>query len=249
MQQHGKSAFIIVDVQNDFCPGGSHEVKEGDKIIPIVNHLRKSIPFNYVYLTADWHQTDHISFASNHPGKKPFESVTLANGKTQDLWPDHCIQNQAGSYFHKNLITKSNDIIIRKGKIPGVDSYSGFGTPPEDSVLETDLKNRGVNKIFISGLAFDFCVKATALDGVAKGYLIYLIYLHFGFFASIQIFFLIRHKKNWSFIFLFFLIRFRTFLILDATAAIMQDKIKENIDFLTYKGVEVINSSDVQNFL
>lgn len=210
MQQQGKSAFIIVDLQNDFCPGGALEVKDGDKIIPIINHLRKTIPFNYVYLTADWHPTDHISFASNHPGKKAFDTVTLAHGKNQDLWPDHCVQNQAGSYFHKNLVTKSNDIIIRKGKIPGVDSYSGFGTPPEDSGLETDLKNRGVNKIFITGLAFDFCVKCTALDGVSKGYLFFFFFLCiFWLFGSFKIF--LANMKN-EFFYFRFLFSFKIFI-------------------------------------
>ena len=165
-----KNALIIIDVQNDFCRGGSLEIKESNEIIPIINYLRKNIAFDYVYLSADWHSTDHISFASNHPGKNPFELIISPKGKQQELWPDHCIQNQSGAYFHKDLITKDNDIIIRKGKIATVDSYSAFGTPPEDTGLEKDLKDKGIRKIFIVGLALDFCVKDSALDGVQKGY-------------------------------------------------------------------------------
>lgn len=165
-----KNALLIIDVQNDFCRGGSLEVKDADDILPVINHLRKTIPFNYVYLISDWHPTDHISFASNHPGKNAFETISLTNGKTIQLWPDHCVQAQAGSYFHKSLYTEKSDIIIRKGKISNVESLSGFGTMPEDSGLEKDLKNRNVNTIFVVGLALDFCVKETVLDGVAKGF-------------------------------------------------------------------------------
>ena len=169
--QTGKSALIIVDMQNDFCTGGSLAVPDSDFVFPIVNHLRKAIPFNYIYLTADWHPTDHVSFASNHEGKKPFETITLANGRVQEIWPDHCVQNQAGADFHKNLVTAPNDIIIRKGTISNVESYGGFGNPPEDTGLEKDLRSRGVDKIFVVGLALDFCVKATAVEGAERGFL------------------------------------------------------------------------------
>jgi len=172
----GKTALIIIDVQNDYCCGGSMEVKDSESIFPIINYLRKTIPFNFVYLAADWHPSDHISFASNHIGKKPFETVTLSNGKVQELWPDHCIQNQAGSYFHKNLVTTPRDIIIRKGIITNVDSSSSFGSPPENTGLERDLKDRGVEKIFLVGISLDLGMKATALDGVAKGFFCLFIY-------------------------------------------------------------------------
>jgi len=171
-----KNALIIVDVQNDFCSGGSLAVKESVKIFPVINQLRETIPFNYVYLTTDWHPLDHISFASNHQGKNPFETITLPNGKVQELWPDHCVQNQAGASINKNLVTKPTDILIKKGQNSNVDSYSGFGTPPEDTGLEKDLRDRGIEKIFIVGIALDFCVKATAVDGAGKG-LFFIIFL------------------------------------------------------------------------
>ena len=172
-----KNALIIIDVQNDFCQGGSLAVPDSDDILPVINYLRKTIPFNYFYLSADWHPTDHVSFASNHAGKSPFQSITLPNGKEQDLWPDHCIQNQAGSYFRKELITTETDIIIRKGKNMNVNSYSAFGSPPEDTGLEKDLKDRNVGKIFLVGLALDFCVKESALDGAMKGYRYIFVYM------------------------------------------------------------------------
>ena len=166
-----KNALIIIDVQNDFFKGGALEVPDSDDILPVINDLRKTIPFNYFYLSADWHPTDHVSFASNHPGKSPFQSVTLQNGNQQDVWPDHCIQNQPGSAFKKELITTETDIIIRKGKIQNVESCSAFGSPPDNTGLEQDLKDRNVQKIFFVGLCLDVCVKESAIDGAMKGYI------------------------------------------------------------------------------
>lgn len=169
-----KTALLIIDVQNDFCDQGTLAVPKANDVIPVINNLRTSLSFSVIYMVSDWHPIDHISFASNHAGRKPFETILLPNGKQETLWPNHCVQNQAGSYFHKDLIRKDNDIIIRKGKISDVNSYSGFGTSPEDSGLEKDLRSKGIQKIFVVGLALDFCVKDTALDGVDKGYCIYI---------------------------------------------------------------------------
>jgi nicotinamidase/pyrazinamidase len=162
-------ALIVIDIQNDFCPGGALAVAEGDVIIPRVNALMAEFPV--VVLTQDWHPPTHSSFASNHPGKAAFDSVTMPYGE-QTLWPDHCIQGSDGALFHPALHTDPADLIIRKGFRPGIDSYSAFfendrATP---TGLEGYLRNRGVTGVTFVGLATDYCVAYSALDAARLGF-------------------------------------------------------------------------------
>lgn len=162
-------ALIVIDVQNDFCPGGALAVAEGDAIIPRVNALMAEFPV--VVLTQDWHPPTHSSFASNHPGKAAFDSVMMPYGE-QTLWPDHCIQGSNGALFHPALRTDPADLIIRKGFRPAIDSYSAFfendRTTPTG--LEGYLRNRGVAGVTVVGLATDYCVAYSALDAVRLGF-------------------------------------------------------------------------------
>ncbi len=160
--------LIIVDVQNDFCPGGALAVPDGDAVVPIINRLARG--FTNVVLTQDWHPPGHISFASSHPGKKPFDVVTLGYGR-QVLWADHCVQGTAGAAFHAGLDVPHAQAIVRKGYRAGVDSYSGF--LEADRTTPTGLagyvRERGLTQAFIVGLATDFCVAWTALDARRSG--------------------------------------------------------------------------------
>lgn len=167
-------ALIIVDVQNDFCPGGSLPVPEGEKVVPVINKLRSK--FDFVIATKDWHPKNHVSFASNNPGKKPGDVIQL-HGKPQILWPDHCVQDSFGSDFKKGLDIRSNDIIIFKGTDPQIDSYSGFFDNDKKSKTELGaiLKKNKIDTIYIAGIATDYCVKATALDGLSLGYTVFVI--------------------------------------------------------------------------
>ena len=167
-------ALIIVDVQNDFCPGGSLPVPEGEKVVPVINKLRSK--FDFVIATKDWHPKNHASFASNNPGKKPGDVIEL-HGKPQILWPDHCVQETRGSDFKNGLDIRSNDIVIVKGTDPQIDSYSGFFDNEKKSKTELGdiLKNKKVDMIYIAGIATDYCVKATALDGLSLGYMVFVI--------------------------------------------------------------------------
>jgi nicotinamidase/pyrazinamidase len=162
-------ALIVIDIQNDFCPGGALAVTEGDEIIPRVNTLMAEFPV--LVLTQDWHPPTHSSFASNHPGKAAFDSVTMPYGE-QTLWPDHCVQGTKGALFHPALRTDPADLIIRKGFRPGIDSYSAFfendrATP---TGLEGYLRNRGVAGVTFVGLATDYCVAYSALDAARLGF-------------------------------------------------------------------------------
>jgi nicotinamidase/pyrazinamidase len=161
--------LIVIDVQNCFVPGGSLAVKEGDQVVPLINRLAKS--FKHVVLTQDWHTADHISFASQHPGKKPFETMQLSYG-TQVLWPDHCVQGTEGAMLHKGLDIPHAELIIRKGYRREVDSYSAFleADKKTPTGLGGYLKQRGLKRIFFAGLATDFCVAWSALDARAQGF-------------------------------------------------------------------------------
>jgi nicotinamidase/pyrazinamidase len=161
--------LIVVDVQNCFVPGGSLAVKEGDRIVPLINRLAKT--FRHVVLTQDWHTPDHISFASQHPGRKPFETVQLPYG-TQVLWPDHCVQGTAGAMLHKGLDIPHAELIIRKGYRREVDSYSAFleADKKTQTGLGGYLKQRGLKRVFFAGLATDFCVAWSALDARRQGF-------------------------------------------------------------------------------
>lgn len=162
-------ALIVIDIQNDFCPGGALAVAEGDVIIPRVNALMAEFPV--VVLTQDWHPPTHSSFASNHPGKASFDSVTMPYGE-QTLWPDHCIQGSTGALFHPALRTDPADLIIRKGFRPGIDSYSAFFENDRETPTGLDgyLRNRGVTGITLVGLATDYCVAYSALDAARLGF-------------------------------------------------------------------------------
>jgi len=155
--------LIVVDVQNDFCPGGALEVQRGDEIVPLVNRLARE--FENIVVTQDWHPAGHASFASSHPGRKPFETTRLRYGK-QVLWPDHCIQGTRGAALHDGLDLPRAQLVIRKGWHPKVDSYSAFLEADRKTKTGLDgyLRSRGVKRVYCVGLATDFCVAWTALD-------------------------------------------------------------------------------------
>ena len=162
-------ALVVIDVQNDFCPGGALAVAGGDEIVPIVNGLIQS--FDHVVLTQDWHPAGHSSFASSHPGKQPFETIAMPYGP-QTLWPDHCVQGTEGALFHPDLVWTKGEIVIRKGFRKEIDSYSAFyendhATP---TGLGGYLKERGISKVTMVGLATDFCVAFSALDARRLGF-------------------------------------------------------------------------------
>jgi nicotinamidase/pyrazinamidase len=158
-----KDALIVVDVQNDFCPGGRLAVQKGDEIVPLVNGLSKR--FENVVLTQDWHPPGHQSFATSHPGTKPFDTIRLAYGE-QVLWPDHCVQGSDGAALHRELAVHHAQLVVRKGWRRDVDSYSAFLEADRKSRtgLEGYLDERGIKRVFVCGLATDFCVAWTALD-------------------------------------------------------------------------------------
>jgi nicotinamidase/pyrazinamidase len=168
------SALMVVDVQNCFLPGGSLAVKDGEQIIPIINRIAKG--FDNVVLTQDWHTPGHISFASSHPGKKPFDVVRLPYGD-QVLWPDHCVQGTEGAEVSKDLKLTNTQLIIRKGFHNDVDSYSAFleADKKTNTGLASYLKERGITTIFLTGLATDFCVAWSAIDGRRAGLTVYVV--------------------------------------------------------------------------
>ena len=163
------TALVLIDIQNDFCPGGALAVDQGDEIVEISNKIQEQ--FKIKIITQDWHPSTHKSFASNHEGKEPLSTVEMFYGQ-QVLWPNHCIQGTEGSKFHSKLITDSADLIIRKGFRPEIDSYSAFFENDQKTPTGLDgyLKSRGVNKIYLCGLALDFCVYFSAIDGAELGY-------------------------------------------------------------------------------
>ncbi len=166
--------LLIVDVQNDFCPGGSLAVPQGDSVIPVINQLIES--FDCIIQTQDWHPPGHSSFASIHEGKNPYETIQMDYGE-QVLWPDHCIQKSPGAEFHSNLNTAKTQVIIRKGFREEIDSYSTFYENDQQTKtgLTGYLKNRGIHELHVCGLATDFCVKWSVLDGIKEGFTIHVI--------------------------------------------------------------------------
>ena len=162
-------ALIIVDVQNDFCPGGALAVPGGDGIIPAINRFQAE--FELVVATQDWHPANHGSFAANHPGRQPGDEIELG-GLRQTLWPVHCVQDTPGAELHPALDRGPIAAVFRKGLDPTVDSYSGFfdNGRRQATGLEDFLRQRGADELFICGLATDYCVKYTALDAVALGF-------------------------------------------------------------------------------
>jgi len=170
-----RSALIVVDVQPDFMPGGALACHEGDAIVPGIDRLLRSRLFSHVVATQDWHPRGHASFASSHPGRAAFEQITL-HGHPQTLWPDHCVQGTPGAALHPAVDWSALDAVIRKGGDAAVDSYSGFrenhgpaGTRPSTG-LAGWLRERGVDEVFVCGLARDVCVLWTAQDAVALGF-------------------------------------------------------------------------------
>ncbi|MES5484372.1 bifunctional nicotinamidase/pyrazinamidase [Bradyrhizobium sp. INPA03-11B] len=168
------SALLVIDVQNCFLPGGSLAVKDGEQVVPVINKIAKS--FANVVMTQDWHTPGHVSFASVHAGKKPFETVDLAYGK-QVLWPDHCVQGTDGAGLSKDLAIPQAELIIRKGFHKDVDSYSAFTEADGKTTtgLAAYLKARNVERVFVAGLATDFCVAWTALDARKAGFETYVV--------------------------------------------------------------------------
>ncbi len=162
-------ALIVVDIQNDFCPGGALAVENGDQILPTVNRLIEES--EHVILTQDWHPTGHSSFASSHPGKNPFDTVEMNYGP-QTLWPDHCVQGSHGADFHPALQWTRAQLVVRKGFHSGIDSYSAFfendRTTPTG--LAGYLRECNISSLTLVGLAADFCVAYSALDAVAHGF-------------------------------------------------------------------------------
>lgn len=169
-----QDVLLVVDVQNDFCPGGALAVERGDEVVPVINRLARA--FRHVVMTQDWHPGDHKSFASAHPGKRHFESVRMPYGE-QTLWPDHCVQQTPGAAFHEDLDLPNCQLIIRKGFRPDIDSYSAFyendrATP---TGLAGYLTNRGFRRIFVVGLATDYCVHYSAVDARKEGFETFVI--------------------------------------------------------------------------
>ncbi|MHB8885221.1 MAG: bifunctional nicotinamidase/pyrazinamidase [Methylovirgula sp.] len=166
--------LLVVDVQNDFCPGGALPVPKGNEVVPILNRVARG--FANVVLTQDWHPQGHISFASAHPGRKPFETMLLAYG-SQTLWPDHCVQGHPGADFHPDLYIPQAALVLRKGLHQDIDSYSAFQENDRKTAtgLAGYLRERGLTRIFVAGLAYDFCVRYSAEDAKAAGFDVVLI--------------------------------------------------------------------------
>ncbi len=169
-----RTALLVIDVQNDFIPGGQLPVPEGDRIVPLINRLARQ--FRQVVIAQDWHPSGHISFASSHPGRQPYDVIQLPYG-AQTLWPEHCVQASAGAEFHAELDLPHAQLIIRKGCDPDVDSYSAFLEADRSTTtgLASYLKERGVDTVYMVGLALDFCVMFSALDARAAGFNVFVV--------------------------------------------------------------------------
>lgn len=175
MPDSSRSALLVIDVQNDFTPGGGQlAVPEGDLIVPLINRLARQ--FTQVVVAQDWHPAGHASFASSHPGHQPYDVIQLAYGE-QTLWPDHCVQSTAGAEFHRELDLPHAQLIIRKGCNPDIDSYSAFLEADRRTTtgLAGYLKERGIDTVYMVGLALDFCVMFSALDARTAGFNAYVV--------------------------------------------------------------------------
>ena len=166
--------LVIVDVQNDFCPGGALAVPDGDSVVPVINRIAPA--FAQVVLTQDWHPPGHQSFASSHPGRQPFETIEAAYGP-QTLWPDHCVQDTPGAAIHADLETVRAEMIIRKGYRAEIDSYSAFFENDRKTAtgLRGYLRERGLGRAFLCGLAGDYCVAYSAIDAAKDGFEVVVI--------------------------------------------------------------------------
>jgi nicotinamidase/pyrazinamidase len=161
--------LLVIDVQNDFCPGGNLAVPEGDKVVPVINRLAQR--FHHVVVTQDWHPAGHHSFASSHAGRKPYDTIEAAYGP-QILWPDHCVQGTEGAEFHPGLALRNLELVIRKGFRPHIDSYSAIyeNDHKTPTGLAGYLRERGIKRVFVCGLALDFCVRYSAEDARRQGF-------------------------------------------------------------------------------
>jgi nicotinamidase/pyrazinamidase len=169
-----QDVLLVVDIQNDFCPGGGLAVPRGDEVVPLVNGL--AARFAHVVLTQDWHPRGHLSFASSHPGKKPYQTIEVAYG-TQVLWPDHCVQGTTGAAFRDDLAIPHAELVLRKGYHRSIDSYSAFyeNDRKTHTGLAGYLRERGFTRVFLAGLAFDFCVRYSAEDAHREGFQVVVI--------------------------------------------------------------------------
>eukprot|EP01006_Ploeotia_vitrea_P063167 TRINITY_DN85054_c0_g1_i1.p1 TRINITY_DN85054_c0_g1~~TRINITY_DN85054_c0_g1_i1.p1 ORF type:complete len:354 (-),score=188.68 TRINITY_DN85054_c0_g1_i1:82-1143(-) len=177
-----KCALLIIDMQYDFCPpNGSLAVNDGLAVIPVINRLRSAVKWDYIALTKDWHPQNHVSFFSNHkdnPNAKLFTELTLENGSKQMMWPDHCVQESPGSELHKDLVVEDSDAIVYKGTNPIYDSYSGFFDNEHKNQTEmTDLlRKQGITDVYVTGLAYDYCVGFTAIDAMEQGFNTFVVH-------------------------------------------------------------------------
>ena len=174
MKRDDRDVLVVVDVQNDFCPGGALAVPRGDEIVPAVNRLAAGFP--HVILTQDWHPRGHASFASSHPGRHPFETIELPYGQ-QILWPDHCVQGTQGAWFHPGLDVQHAELVVRKGFRSAIDSYSAFRENDHRTRtgLAGYLRERGFERVTLCGLATDFCVLFSAMDGREAGFAVSVV--------------------------------------------------------------------------
>jgi nicotinamidase/pyrazinamidase len=164
-----RDVLLIVDIQNDFCPGGNLPVPRGDEVVPLINGLARR--FAHVVLTQDWHPRGHLSFASSHPGKQPYQTIELAYG-AQIVWPDHCVQGTSGAAFREDLTVPHAELVLRKGYHREIDSYSAFyeNDRKTHTGLAGYLRERDFRRVFLAGLAFDFCVRYSAEDARREGF-------------------------------------------------------------------------------
>jgi nicotinamidase/pyrazinamidase len=169
-----RDVLVVVDIQNDFCPGGSLSVPQGDEVVPVINRLAERFP--HVVLTQDWHPPDHLSFASAHPGKQPYDVIAVDYGP-QILWPDHCVRATRGAEFHKDLRIPHAALVLRKGIHRRIDSYSTFyeNDRKTPTGLVGYLRERGFTRVVLAGLAFDFCVRYSAEDAQREGFEVVVI--------------------------------------------------------------------------
>lgn len=164
-----RDVLLIVDIQNDFCPGGRLAVPRGHEVVPLINRI--ALEFKHVVLTQDWHPAGHLSFASSHAGRKPYETIAMPYGE-QILWPDHCVQGTTGAAFHPDLEVPHAQLVLRKGYHRGIDSYSAFyeNDRKTKTGLGGYLRERGFTRVVLAGLAFDFCVRYSAEDARREGF-------------------------------------------------------------------------------
>jgi len=169
MKTRPDDLLLVIDVQNDFCPGGALAVADGDAVVSVINRL--TARFDHVVLTQDWHPAGHSSFASSHAGAAPFSCITMPYGP-QTLWPDHCIQGTSGAAFHPQLATEKAELVIRKGFRAAIDSYSAFfeNDKTTPTGLAGYLRERGLKRVVMAGLATDYCVQYSALDARRLGF-------------------------------------------------------------------------------